>query len=128
MAAVTKPRTSPHRELYGILGTVPDVRGVLRKWNAYFRLQGMDAFMDRYPATARQLPERLSEMFHFDRRLYIVGKSLQKVILPLLDGVDSFAKGGVDCVVNEGGILRGYWVGEGLDDPERVMEWMECCD
>ncbi|MDD5026232.1 MAG: hypothetical protein PHH13_02525 [Candidatus Peribacteraceae bacterium] len=125
---MTRPRIDPHRELYGILGSMPTLRLLLRKWNEYFRSQGMNAFMDRYPATTGQLPERLSEMFHFDRRLYIVGKKLQKAILPLLDAVDAPVKGGVDCVVNEGGVLKGYWVGEGLDDPERVMEWMECCD
>ena len=74
----------------------------------------MDAFMDYYPTKEGNLTERLSEMFHFDRRGYIVGKSLQKAIISLLDGLDTSAseEGSVDTVVNEEGVLIGYFCGD----------------
>ena len=105
---VTKPRSSIHRELYGIIGSVPDVSNVQKVWNAYFREQGIDATMNLYPTTVRNLPERLSEMFHFDRRAYIVGKNLSKAIIPILDRVEPEARRrGVTWVENEGGVLIG---------------------
>ncbi|MDO8468348.1 MAG: hypothetical protein Q7S29_01155, partial [Candidatus Peribacter sp.] len=115
---MTKPRTSPNRELYGLIGSVPDASKILKEWNAHFREQGMDASMDVYPTTEKNLPERLSEMFHFDRRGYIVGKDLAKTIIPLLDSVEPAARRrpssakasegeGVAFVWNEGGILKG---------------------
>ena len=57
---------------------------------------------------------RLAEMFHLDRRGYIIAPALQKMILPLLDQIDSSAaeKGSVDTVVNKGGVLVGYWMGD----------------
>jgi hypothetical protein len=68
----------------------------------------MDATMNIYPTTKRNLPERLSEMFHFDRRLYVVGENLSKVIIPLLDEVEEEARRrGVNVVENRGGVLRG---------------------
>lgn len=105
---MTKPRTSPNRELYGIIGHVPDASKILKEWNAHFREQEMDASMDVYPTTENNLPERLSEMFHFDRRGYIVGKDLQKKIIPLLDHAEPEARRrGVTFVVNKGGVLFG---------------------
>ncbi|MDD5751405.1 MAG: hypothetical protein PHS73_02695 [Candidatus Peribacteraceae bacterium] len=105
---MTKPRTSIHRELYGIIGSIPNVSNVQKVWNAYFREQGIDATMNIYPTTKANLPERLSEMFHFDRRAYIVGKNLSKAIIPLLDRVEPAARGrGVTWVENEDGVLIG---------------------
>jgi len=105
---VTKPRSSTHRELFGIIGQMPGVSKILREWNAAFRAQGIDASLDFYPTTVTNLPERLSEMFHFDRRGYIVGTSLQKVIIPLLDFVEPAARRrGVKYVSNAGGALHG---------------------
>ncbi|MFH0851637.1 MAG: hypothetical protein V1876_02710 [Candidatus Peregrinibacteria bacterium] len=105
---MTKPRTSPHRELYGIIGRMPDASRILKEWNAAFREQGIDASMDFYPTTAENLLERLSEMFHFDRRGYIVGKDLSKAVIPLLDTVEPAARRrGVEFVRNDGGILNG---------------------
>ncbi len=113
---MTKPRSSIHRELYGILGRVPNMSQVLKTWNATFREQGIDASLDSYPTTEANLPERLSEMFHFDRRGYIVSKDLSKNIIPLLDHVEPAAKSGVGFVWNEGGVLHGK---KGI--PERSM-------
>ncbi|MDD5103077.1 MAG: hypothetical protein PHX93_01610 [Candidatus Peribacteraceae bacterium] len=115
---MTKPRTSIHRELYGIIGHVPDAGNILREWNAAFRERGIDASMDLYPTTEANLPERLSEMFHFDRRGYIVGKDLAKAIIPLLDRVEPSARRrpssakasegkGVAFVANKDGVLLG---------------------
>ncbi|HBU09530.1 MAG TPA: hypothetical protein DEB30_01875 [Candidatus Peribacter riflensis] len=89
---MTKPRPSPHRELYGIIGHVPDASRILKQWNAAFRERGIDASLDVYPTTEKNLPERLSEMFHFDRRGYLVGNDLSKVIIPLLDRVEPAAR------------------------------------
>ena len=108
---MTKPRTSPHRELYGLIGKVPDASKILKEWNAVFRERGMDASLDVYPTTEKNLPERLSEMFHFDRRGYIVGKDLAKAIIPLLDTVEPSARRrGVQFVLNKGGILHGKFL------------------
>jgi len=106
--AMTKPRLSPHRDLYGFIGNAMEARPVLKAWNARFREEGRDASMDFYPTTVKNLPERLSEMFHFDRRAYIVGKDLQKAIIPLLDHVDLHARRrGVQVVNNDNGVLKG---------------------
>ena len=102
---MTKPRTSTTRELFGILGSHPDASVLQSSWNAYFAENGIDAFMDKYATTEENLPERLSEMFHFDRRGYIVAPKLQEAIVPLLD--DASAER-VDTVWNDGGILHGY--------------------
>lgn len=105
---MTKPRTSPHRELYGFIGTAAEARPILKAWNARFREEGTDASMDFYPTTEQNLPERLSEMFHFDRRAYVVGRALRKAILPLLDAVERAGQGrGVGVIMNDGGVLRG---------------------
>lgn len=99
---------SPHRELYGIIGHVPDASRIVKEWNAAFRAKGVDASMDLYPTTAQNLPERLSEMFHFDRRGYIVGEDLAEAIIPLLDRVEPQARSsGVRFVWNDGGVLVG---------------------
>jgi shikimate 5-dehydrogenase len=105
---MTRPRLSTTRELYGIIGKIPDSGKFQSKWNRHFDKEGMDAFIDKYPTTVEQLPERLSEMFHFDRRAYIVGKELQVAIIPLLDEVDDAVKDRVEVVINRGGIMKGY--------------------
>ncbi len=108
---MTKPRLSTTRELFGILGSYPDASVLQRDWNAYFAKEGMDAFCDRYPTKEDQLPERLSEMFHFDRRGYIIGSRLQEAIFPLLDAIDSSVTDGkVNVVKNEGGVLTGFFL------------------
>lgn len=107
---MTRPRLSCTRELYGILGKVPKAGALQAQWNAQFAKEGIDAFVDKYPTTVEQLPERLSEMFHFDRRAYLLGVELQEAVLPLLDHVDPVAaeQGRVAVVMNEGGVLTGY--------------------
>lgn len=119
MAAVlmTRPRQNPDRLLFGVIGSVPSVSALKKLWNTYFTTQGIDAFMDSYPTREGEIPERLSEMFHFDRRGYIVGKPLQEAILKHLDFVDSSAKGEgrVDIVVNSGGVMTGYYCANDFD-------------
>jgi len=72
--------------------------------------------MVHYPATIQTLPERLSEMFHFDRRLYAVDPALQSEVMKLLDEVSTEAikQGRVNLVRNRGGVLQGHYV----DTPE----------
>jgi shikimate 5-dehydrogenase len=111
---MTKPRTSIHREIYGILGSHPQAAELRRAWERWFREKQIDATLERYPATVANLPERLSEMFHFDRRAYIIGPALQQAIIPLLDRLDDQAEeeGSIDTVMNEGGLMVGYWFGD----------------
>ena len=123
MDTMTKPRLSTTRELYGIIGKFPNASAIQRVWNAYFTEEGIDAFMDRYPTTIDTLPERLSEMFHFDRRLYLVGEDLQEGIVPLLDALDKSAQQAerVELVINRGGVLHGCLLGD-LD----LLSVVEC--
>ena len=107
---MTKPRTEPNRELFGILGSFIGAGKEQSWWNRMFEQNGIDAFMDRYPTAPDQLPLRLSEMFHFDRRGYIVSERLSQSIIPLLDTVDSVSDdGAIDTVWNDGGVMRGFW-------------------
>ncbi len=80
-----------------------------REWNRYFREHDMDAFLDRYPADKTNLHERLSEMFHFDRRIYVVAPRLQHLVTPLLDHLDTSVENGkVTLILNCNGVLTGY--------------------
>lgn len=118
---MTKPRMSPTRELFGVIGKIPNRSETLKTWNAYFTRTGHDAFMDYYPTTPDTLPERLSEMFHFDRRGYIVSPDLSEALIPLLD---SCASSHVDTIVNDNGVLRGFFVGcENTDVHARLNLW-----
>ena len=118
---MTKPRINPDRELFGIIGKVNDISAQKKWWNARFKEEGKDAFMDSYPTKEREIPERLSEMFHFDRRGYIVGKPLQEAIIPLLDhiGTSAEGEGRVDFVANTGGVMTGYFL------QNREIMWMQ---
>jgi shikimate 5-dehydrogenase len=124
---MTNPRTNPERELMGILGSLDNTSEEMSWWNAEFKKLGMDAALSRYPTEVDTLPERLSEMFHFDRRGYIVGKGLQEAIIPLLDYIDSSVElalngsegeGTVDTVHNAGGVMTGYFC-----DGNRKKRW-----
>jgi shikimate 5-dehydrogenase len=124
---MTNPRTNPERELMGILGSLDNTSEEMSWWNEEFKKLGMDAALSRYPTEVDTLPERLSEMFHFDRRGYIVGFALQKAIIPLLDSIDSSVglalsegegEGRVDTVCNVGGVMTGYFC-----DGNRQKRW-----
>ena len=121
---MTSPRLNPTRELFGILGSVESVSAEMSWWNAQFAEKDLDAALSRYPTTAGELPERLSEMFHFDRRGYIVGKGLTEAIIPLLDSLDSTAteEGSVDTVCNKDGVMTGYFCGN--DRQKRWKVWV----
>jgi shikimate dehydrogenase len=109
--AMTKPRISNERILLGILGKSPDASAVLREWNSFFRSAGIDGSMDRYPCTEKTIPERLSEMVHFDRRGYIVASALQTAMLSPMDTLDGSAiqSHKVDTIINDNGVLTGYF-------------------
>lgn len=98
-----------------------DSSQILRYFNQRFSAEQLDAYMAKYPCGVGELPERLSEMFHFDRRGYVVGSQLQQDIMPLLDVLDGGAtkEGRVDTVVNNSGVLGGYFV---AGDNERRWE------
>ena len=103
---MTKPSTATDRELFGIIGKVPNASKVQREWNLFFKENGMDAFMSKYPTTTENLPERLSEMFHFDRRIYLVGPELSDAVIPLLDSVEGKS---VNVIVNKNGVMKGIF-------------------
>jgi len=99
-----------HREIYGVLGRHPLMTALLRSWNAYLRTAGFDACMVRYTATEDSLLERLSEMFHYDRRLYVLAPDLRASIIPFLDRCELHCLPAV--IVNDGGVLCGLSVSE----------------
>ncbi len=109
--------------LLGVLGASSQSSKILREWNRMLREESIDGSMDRYPCTALTLPERLSEMLHFDRRGYIIIPALHQPILPLMDILDASAqkRGAVDTVVNDGGVLKGYWTDNNND--QRISVW-----
>jgi len=107
---------SVDREIYGIIGTIENSSEIRSKWNAYFEDTGIDAFIDKYPTTIETLPERLSEMFHFDRRAYVVGDNLQEAVIPLLDKSESK----VNLIINDGGVMKGIWFEGDFEDIENM--------
>ncbi len=116
---MTKSRNDD-RLIFGLLGSMPKAQAA---WEKRFRDMGVNACMSKYPTEAANLPERLSEMFHFDRRGYLVAANLQKDILPLLDVLDASARthGLSDTVVNCAGVLHGFFFG--TDDEARAQAW-----
>lgn len=120
---MTKPRISSDRILLGVLGSSADSSAILREWNSYLRSAGIDGSMDRYPCSEKTIPERMSEMVHFDRRGYIVAPALQTAMLSAMDNLDSSTTESqkVDTIFNEGGVLTGYCVAG--DDTVRRNIW-----
>lgn len=120
---MTRPRISPSRELFGILGSLENTSEVLKAWNSRFEEEGIDAYMDRYTTTSENLPERLSEMFHFDRRGYIVSSSLEEAVVPLLDEIEGER---VNTVFNDRGVLKGSFINEPFEvcDGKRWKMWL----
>ncbi len=93
------------------------------RWNALFKERGIDAFFDFYRMTTiADLELRLSEMFLLGRRGYIVDPAFQSGIVRLLDRLDPSAveKGSVNTVMNERGVLVGYFL---ETDQERMHLW-----
>lgn len=100
-----------HQFVFGLLAPRLD-RGIRKQWNDLIREQGIDGFFDFYRTKDRSdLELRLSEMFHLERRGYIVDPALQTLVVPLLDRIDASSQksGRVDTVVNERGVLAGYF-------------------
>ncbi len=92
-------------------------------WNALFKRHGLSAFFDFYRTKTKQdLELRLSEMFLLERRGYVVAEEFQASILPLLDRLDSSVEESkrVDTVVNDRGVLVGYFCG---DNERRMGVW-----
>ena len=93
-------------------------------WNKKFSDANIDAFFDFYRTrTTQDLELRLSEMFLLERRGYIIAEEFQSVILPLLDRLDTevLREGRVDTVVNQSGVLIGYFFG--MNDEARMRLW-----
>ncbi len=101
-------------QVFGLLG--PKCLYQSRKrWNQLFLDRGIDAFFDFYPTrTSQDLELRFSEMFLHERRGYLLTESLQISAVKLLDIPDAsvIRSGKVDVVVNDGGVLTGYFIGE----------------
>ncbi len=108
----------------------PTCSGDARKlWNQAFSHGKNSAFFDCYRTkTIADLELRLSEMFHLERRGYVIADDFSVTIIPLLDIIDASAKnaGRVDTVVNRGGVLSGAYVAatrENLCIEERMNLW-----
>jgi shikimate 5-dehydrogenase len=109
---MSQSRLAPSRELFGVLGSYRNQSSLQKQWNTYFARNSIDAFFDAYSCTRENLHERLSEMYHFDRRGYIIDSALSEDVLSLLDVVDSSAvkQGSVTVVRNDTGVLTGYLI------------------
>lgn len=110
---MTKPRINVDRKLYGIIGKVRDGSKLQSAWNAWLEQHDIDGFADRYPTSVDMIPERLSEMFHFDRKLYVIAPDLRREVATYLDRFDHDEP---DVIVNERGVLHGVRIG--IDDME----------
>ncbi len=92
----------------------------LRLWDAWIAKRHLDAGVTHYPTSVALLPERMSEMFHFDRRAYLLHPSLGQAIFPLLDVIHAEGDAApVDLVVNRGGVFHGYtvqWTDHSVDE------------
>lgn len=101
------------REVVGHLGRHSSGRSLRAIFATLFREEGRGVVFNIYPTEKRDLPARLSEMFHFGRLGCTVATELSEPIVPLLDGIDTSVGqgGGVDTVKNEGGVLIGYHLG-----------------
>ena len=96
------------RTIVGFIGAKNTV-DLRKEWNDRFLAEGRDAFFDFYRTEPQDLELRLSEMFHLQRRGYIVSEELCELVIPLLDRVDTADKK-VDVIVNDGGVLVGKWL------------------
>lgn len=108
--------------VFGLIGPVCSSQA-RTKWNSLFKKNGLSAFFDFYRTKTKQdLELRLSEMFLLERRGYIVAPELQTMIVTLLDRLDNSARqqGCVDTVMNERGVLIGYFCG---NDEKRMKVW-----
>ena len=119
---MTKPKANAGRECFGIVASrIPS--SALKAWNGLFLEEGRDAVMSAYPTEVKLLPERLSEMFHFDRRGYVVeGVPLQRAVIPLLDELDRTVSSRVDTILNRSGLLVGYFFAG--EDAKRRRLWL----
>lgn len=95
-------------------------------WNLLLREQGIDGFFDFYPTSGeRELTLRLAEMFHLDRRAYVLSGPLQDIVRPLLDRMDSSVtdEKAVDTIINTGGVLVGFHIGD-LPPTQQLHYWL----
>ncbi len=96
-------------------------------WNKLFLDRGLEAFFDFYRVTTlADLELRLSEMFFLERKGYVVGSEWQSAAVSLMDTLDITAieSQKVDTVINENGILSGFFTGGGEgSDEKRLALW-----
>lgn len=97
-----------------------------------FRSRGIQAIVESFSARHdAELQLRLSEMFLWERRAYILGTSLRRSVLPFLDRVllPLSADGGVDIVLNCGGVLCGASISSAsppcLSEHDRVLSCVD---
>lgn len=120
---------STTREIFGILGKHPERSALQRAWNAYFATKKIDAFLDYYPTTEATIPERLSEMYHFDRRAYIIGPDVSDAIRVYVDvfpqekqtAAGLRVEERINFLCNRDGVFEG-WIVENVADVQRVLQ------
>jgi hypothetical protein len=61
-------------------------------------------------------------MYLHHRFSYVVHEPFQEAVMPLLDEIDpsTSKKGSVNIVINEEGVLKGYWCD---NDDEIMKQW-----
>jgi shikimate 5-dehydrogenase len=107
------------RMLLGVLGKVENLSSIRSAFDGFINKQQLDVSFDYYTTKPEELHERLSEMFHHDRRGYLLAEDLQTAIVPLLDEQRSEK---VNVILNDNGTMIGLWLDLPFDEPENVVE------
>jgi shikimate 5-dehydrogenase len=95
------------RILLGVLGKVENLSSIRSHFDLFINKQQLDVSFDYYQTKPSELHERLSEMWHHDRRGYLLAEQLQQAIIPLLDEC-KYER--VNVIVNNKGRMIGAWL------------------
>ncbi len=104
---MTRPNMNTGRILLGVLGKVENLSSIRSHFDLFINKQQLDVSFDYYQTKPSELHERLSEMWHHDRRGYLLAEQLQQAIIPLLDEC-KYER--VNVIVNNKGRMIGAWL------------------
>jgi len=116
---MTRPAMSTGRILLGVLGKIENLSSVRSAFDKFINNNELDVSFDYYATKPGELHERLSEMWHHDRRGYVLADDLQAAIIPLLDTIEGDK---VNVIVNDNGTIIGKWLPLDFNNPTRVVE------
>jgi hypothetical protein len=108
--------------VYGILGKDTAAIEINACWNHYFLAHNMPCSMHKYPTVPSAIVERLSEMFTYERALYIISVPLQSSIAAACDRVDTTDL--PNMVINIRGVLCATFCPVSLTDTAACLEWI----